>query len=913
MNFETKIPKSFSSGISKSKFKIDKLSLKIDNIKNDKNKIEKDLYNYEFEPSLDNSILTNAKIQSKIEYENKFENNKYIDKNDDNLINKLIKLKKEKHIFKKDSKESNNYNLKEGNQYDLNLLENFMLKNENELIEKYNNILCENKRIKKSMIIQQILVNEMKKDLENIKLEKSKYNEKDLIKEENDINKNNNYKIIIQQKNSIINELQNENMKLLNENLLLKEKLNEGQSQNHIETKIQNYFSSGIRKSKFKIEKISHKIDNIKNEKNKIENELYNYEEEPNLENINLTNNKVQPKIESENICDNNNYIDNNDDNLISKLIKLKKEKNIIKNDLKENNYYLKGNKNKLNNLENNMIKNKNELIEEYNNILCENKRIKKSMIIQQILVNEMKKDLENLKLEKSKYSEKELINDENDSNKNNNYKNLLQQKNNLINELQNENMKLLNENLLLKENLTENKNLKENKILDELFESIKQTAINLQNFNRINKIDINNDENNFLKNILEPINGKKENPLIEDKLSAINKFNEFLKIENKILINHSKKEKNDEMKINEYTNIDKEFNGLFKSENKFNYYNDKINKTTTALENRRTEKINNKFNLSNFKYNDRLEKSLLTKYNNNNRYIVSNTDLDLKENSYNKMKSLLHKNKINLKKKLLEKEGAAFKNSYISNNKNILNDSKESIDNKVREISDLINNKKNIVITEPIFFKKQKKIKIPVPKLQINKTSSYISSEKLNEKSFKYFENIPLKLKLNLNKINKEKKQKKMSYSNYDTSNNDDNDNERNKKSQLEHIKTDININSHHKNKLDFEYIKLNLIFKNMNNSNILSAEIKNTENSSKKYLERQKNNNLFNKYMNSAPKFLKIKDIKKANGLANEVMKPSFLKTNISLTLNNEEKENDKYIFKDIKRYEIIKKPKN
>ena len=681
----------------------------------------------------------------------------------------------------------------------------------------------------------------------------------------------------------------------------------------NLETKIQNYSSSGIRKSKFKIEKISHKIDNIKNEKNKIENELYNYEEEPNLENINLTNNKIQPKIESENICDNNNYIDNNDDNLISKLIKLKKEKNIIKNDLKENNYYLKGNKNKLNNLENNMIKNKNELIEEYNNILCENKRIKKSMIIQQILVNEMKKDLENLKLEKSKYSEKELINDENDSNKNNNYKNLLQQKNNLINELQNENMKLLNENLLLKENLTENKNLKENKILDELFESIKQTAINLQNFNRINKIDINNDENNFLKNILEPINGKKENPLIEDKLSAINKFNEFLKIENKILINHSKKEKNDEMKINEYTNIDKEFNGLFKSENKFNYYNDKINKTTTAIENRRTEKINNKFNLSSFKYNDRLEKSLLTKYNNNNRYIVSNTDLDLKENSYNKMKSLLHKNKINLKKKLLEKEGAAFKNSYISNNKNILNDSKESIDNKVREISDLINNKKNILTTEPIFFKKQKKIKIPVPKLQINKTSSYISSEKLNEKSFKYFENIPLKLKLNLNKINKEKKQKKMSYSNYDTSNNDDNDNERNKKSQLEHIKTDININSHHKNKLDFEYIKLNLIFKNMNNSNILSAEIKNTENSSKKYLERQKNNNLFNKYMNSAPKFLKIKDIKKANGLANEVMKPSFLKTNISLTLNNEEKENDKYIFKDIKRYEIIKKPKN
>ena len=683
MNFEIKIPKSFSSGISKSKFKIDKLSHKIENIKNDKNKIEKDLYDYEFEPSLDNNNLTNPKIKSKIEYENKFENNKYKDKNDDNLINKLIKLKKEKHIFKKDVKDSNDYNLSKGNQSDLNQLENNMLKNENELIEKYNNILCENKRIKKSMIIQQILVNEMKKDLENIKLEKSKFNEKESINEENDININNNYKNILQQKNNIINELQNENMKLLNENLLLKEKLNEGQSQNHIETKI-----------------------------------------------------------------------------------------------------------------------------------------------------------------------------------------------------------------------------------LDELIESIKQIANNLGTFKKMKKIGIDNDEHNFFKNIFEPINGKKENLSIEDKINAINKFNNFFKSEIKTLLNHSIKEKNNEKKIYEYSNIDidKEFNGLFKSENKFKY-NDKINKTTTALDNLKTEKINNKFNLSNFKFNDRLEKSLLTKYN-NNRYIVSNTDLELRENSNNKMRLLFYKNKTNLKKKLLEKEGVVFRNSYISNNKNILNDSKENIDNKIKEVNELITNK-NILTKDSINFKNQKKIKIPVPKLQINKTNSYISSAKLNEKSFNYFDNIPLKVKLNLNKTNKTKKQKKINYSNYDTSSNEDND--RNKKSQLEHIKTDINLNAHNEHKLDFEYIKLNLIFKKMNHSNILTAEIKNTENSSKKYLDKKKNNNIFNKYMNSAPKFLKIKDIKKANGLADEVMKPSFLKTNISLTLNNDEKDKDKYIFKDIKRYEIIKKTKD
>ena len=677
----------------------------------------------------------------------------------------------------------------------------------------------------------------------------------------------------------------------------------------NLETKITNSFSSGINKSKYKVDKISHKIDNIKNDKN--EKDLYDYEFEPSLDNSNLTNSKIQSKIEYENKFENNKYKDKNDDNLINKLIKLKKEKHIFKRNMKENNNYIsnKGNKIGLMHVENNEFKNENELIEKYNNILSENKRIKKSMIIQQILVNEIKKDLENIKLEKSNFNEKELINKSNDIN-NNDFKNILQQKNNLINELQNENMKLINENLSLKEQINDNKNLIETKSLDELFENIKQIAINFQNFKKSNKIGIDKDDNNFFKKIFEPINGKNENLSTKDKIDTINKFNSFFKSEIKTLLNNSIKENNSNKKTFEYTNIDidKEFNGLFKSENKFNY-NNKLNKTITALDNRKAERLDNKFKINDFKFNDIMEKSLLTKNNNNNRYRVSNTDLLLNDNSNNKRKAFLYKNKTNLKKKLLEKEGVVFRNSYITNNKNILNDSKDNLDNKIKEVNKLINNK-NILTKDSINFKNQKKIKIPVPKLQINKTKSYISTAKLDSKTFNYFENIPLKLKLNSIKTNKIKKQKKMSYSNIDTSSNEDN--ERNKKSDLEHIKTDINLNSHHKNKLDFEYIKLNLIFKDMNNSNILSAEIKRTENSSQKYLDRKKNNNLFNKYMNSAPKFLKIKDIKKANGLADEVMKPSFLKTNISLSLNNDEKDKDKFIFKDIKRYEIIKKPK-
>ena len=674
----------------------------------------------------------------------------------------------------------------------------------------------------------------------------------------------------------------------------------------NFDTKIPNSFSSGINKSKYKIEKISHKIDNTKNDKN--EKDLYDYEFEPSLDNNNLTNPKIKSKIEYENKFENNKYKDKNDDNLINKLIKLKKEKHIFKRNMKENHNYNSNKENKfgLNQLENEIDKNENELIEKYNDILSENKRIKKSMIIQQILVNEMKKDLENIKLEKSKFNEKELINESNDTNNNNDYKNILQQKNNLINELQNENMKLINENLSLKEQLNDNKNHIETKSLDELFENLRQIAINFENLKNINKIGTDNDDNNFFKKIFEPINGKNENLSTNEK---INKFNNYFKSEIKTLLNQSKKDKNNDKKKFEYTNIDKEFNGLFKSENKFNY-NDKVNKTTTALDNRKVEIMDNKFNLSNFKFNDKLEKSLFTKYNNNNRYRISNTDLIINDNSNNKTKPFLYKNKINLKKKLLEKESVIFRNSYISNNKNILNDSKDNIENKIKEVNKLINNK-NILTKDSINFKNQKKIKIPIPKLEINKTKSYISTAKLDTKTFNYFENIPLKLKLNSIKANKIKKPKKMSYSNFDTSS--DEDNKRNKKSVLEHIKTDINLNSHHKNKLDFEYIKLNLIFQDLNNSNILSAEVKKTQNSSKKYLDRKKNNNLFNKYMNSAPKFLKIKDIKKANGLADEVMKPSFLKTNYSLTLNNDEKDKDKFIFKDIKKYEIIKKPKD
>ena len=641
-----------------------------------------------------------------------------------------------------------------------------------------------------------------------------------------------------------------------------------------LQTKKQNFknitipfsFSSGINKNKFIIPK---KSNNNKKEKNKKEKELYNYELDQSLENNNLTNpKKVHSKIKFENILEKNKNNEKDEESLISKLNQIKREKNILKKRIKEDNSnYNLINKKELKECEAGMSN--IDLIKEYNNFLDENKRIKKNLILQQILINEMKNDIENSKLERSKNKEGEIVNENNIINGDNNFKIILQQKNNMIRDLQNDNIKLSNENLLLKEKLN-NKTYLES-IIENLYENIKEISLKLGNFNKANDILIDNDMNNFIKNFIgSPNNDNNGNNSNKYKINIINKFNDFIKSEIEILLNHFKEYKIDKKNSYNYSKKDnKNFNDLFISENGINIYSkEKINKTSYFDFQKPENNIN--FNLSNFKYNDKLENSLLKRYK-NNRYIFSNTDFGLRKKSNNKMTSLLSKNRINLKKKLLEKDSLIFKSNLISNSKNSLNDSREDINTKVKEINDLINpNNKKILNTDSSFIKKTKKIKIPTPNLQFNKTSS----------NFIIFDK---KIKRNIK---------------------DETNNDRNIKSNLERIKTDININDKN-NKFGFDYIKLNVIFQNLNNSNILSAEIE----------EKKRNkNNLNNKYMNSVPKFLKIKkNINKVNGLTKEVMKPSFLKTNISLSMKNDDnkdKNKDNFIFKGIKKFEIDKK---
>ena len=649
----------------------------------------------------------------------------------------------------------------------------------------------------------------------------------------------------------------------------------------------------GIKKNKSKIEKLSLNLNKPNNDKIKNEKELYNYELEQNSENSDLTTEKTHSKIKFENILEKNRNFNKNKDNTKNKLIK---ENNNMRNIINENNYIKESKKDS--NLELNLNKkgkntNIDDLLKEYNSLVTENKKIKTNMILQQILVDEMKKELESFRKNNTKDSGIEA----NCINGDNKYDHKLKDNFDLIKELKDKNMKLTSENQILKEIINKNKdeiNIKTN-IIDNLYENIKQisTYLGKINFNEINNSLIHSETGILVIKFLEKMNNDNNgNFTIMDKINIINEFNDFLKSEIKILLNNMNKNKSNDKN---FINIVNSENGLGSS------IDDKEAKK--LFETQYIDK-NNIFKYKDyFKNNDKLEQPLLTKYQNNNRYMLSNTDFSTLHNSSNKIRIIKDKNRINIKKHFLKKDGILNKNSLKSKSNYSLNDSKENINAKVKEIKDIMN--KNSGFDYPTDkstnFKKNKIISIPKPKLQINDYSPIQIKE-----NFKEFEYIPFNS--NLNKI--------QNNLNYEPDYNNNKKKERNTNSNLEHILTDININNKN-TKFDLEYIKLNAIFKNVNNSsNISRTKIKEIGNPLKKYDTVKNKNYLNNKYINSAPKFLKIKNLKTINGLANEVMKPSFLKTNLSLSINNDDKDKDKdkenCIFKHIKKYEIIKKKK-
>ena len=822
---------------------------------------------------------------------------------------------------------------------------------------------------------------------------------------------------------------------------------------------------------------------NGENIDNKNKYDSYSYENIIKVKKKNKNNNINELGISSYNSTSNNNGYINYDMNIKeidNELISPKINLDIIsklgsnhRNQCEHANKFLKY---KINNIDNHSniskeLKNNdlNDLSDENNNFSPDNKRIKKSIILQQVLINEMKKEIESLKMEKEniqkKYnSEKESIMNE----YNKTINSILQEKNELNEIIKNQKNEINNINKICKEKIieleqvnkmmesikidngknkdsnTENdnfdsknsikeknyikllknqntvkgKDLYERKpeesnnnkrdsnnefndekfinFIDNSYDTIKQISNNIKFLSE--KLDDNSDiVIEKVKNIIEKINinnngytDNNENISINDKIKAINEFNNIIKIEinellkyfknniiNYIISNNNKIDKNDK-------DITHNINNLISSENGQNYFNEVktkkyytnnnlFKKIDIKSNNYKNNRILNQLNDDNFSFS----KKRFIKYNAKNKNINKSKD----EIIFNK-NDMAYNRTISLKSNLLEKNSVVYKSNvspmnkeyYINSSNNHENDKftlslnnlmnkiiknnedgnrgensfnklkNIKLNSKVKEISDLINDnntsKNNITSLDKKNFRKSKMFisedaksnntlnifptfnKIKENKLLISNNNSHRnkqseknlraiynnSSEYFNANSSNTFVSIPLIS--NYKSIN-HKKNTSMS-SNFITKKND-----RNKYSEFESIKTE--------NILNDNYMKMSNFFKSLNNSYLSSNTIESQMSKTKTETTPHRisnnsfssigNKNIYVKLDYDKNKFLpKIllnnKKFKNnnydINGLSNEFMRPSFLKSNVALSLNNNksEKRREKTLYNDYKK---------
>ena len=761
-----------------------------------------------------------------------------------------------------------------------------------------------------------------------------------------------------------------------------------------------------------------------------------------------------------------------NQNEYANKLIKnnINNPSNINKELKKENNNIFK---NFIQMNENNDL---NDFIDENNNFTSDNKTIKKSVILQQVLINEMKKEIEGLKMEKENMQKKYNSEKDNIINEYNKTINSILQENNKLNEIiknqkneikninkicrekiieleqvnkmmesfkidngknknsttENDNfefsnikdensknslkeknyIKLNNQNIIkgrdFYERKTEESNIntrdKNNElmeekyitIIDNLYDTIKQVTNNIKFIS--DKLDDNSEYViDRLKIIIEKINinnngytDRNETISIDDKIEAINEFNNIIKLEVNELLNYIKNNIIN-YKISSNNKIDKHntqnINNLNSSENGQNYFNEiktkkyytnnnlfkKIDIKSNKFKNNR---ILNELNDDNFSYS----KKRFIKYNAKNKNININKSKD--DIIFNK-NDMVYNRTISLKSNLLEKNSVVYKSNispmskeyYLNSSNNHENDKFSSslnnlinriirnngeenrsensfnklknikLNTKVKEISDLINNNKitknnNITSFEEKNFKKSK---IPMPedikinnslnifptfnkikenKLSISNNNSH--RNKLSEKNLRpiyknsseyfslnncnTFASIPL---ISTYKTINHKKNTSMS-SNFISKKTD-----RNKYSELESIKTE--------NRIIDSYMKMSNLFKSFNNSYLSSNTIESQMSKTKTETTPNRissnsfsslgNKNTYVRIENDENKFLPKILLNKEkfrnnnnniNGLTNEIMRPSFLKSNavLSLNYNNSEKRREKTLYNEYKK---------
>jgi hypothetical protein len=296
------------------------------------------------------------------------------------------------------------------------------------------------------------------------------------------------------------------------------------------------------------------------------------------------------------------------------------------------------------------------------------------------------------------------------------------------------------------------------------------------------------------------------------------------------------------------------------------------------------------------------------------------------------------------MNKILNKKEKEGDRNITIKNIK--LNPKSSILTEMIMRSESLSKNRKenNKSLPNLAFYKKHKRYKIPMPDVIKNKSAfnnnkkilrlNYINTFKqnTNEKrchpicnktsdkiSIKYL-NCTFDKKTNLSNY------RTINAYTYSRSNNNVKIKfERNKINHLDYTKTDIKKNN------NSEYIKINAIFKNSNiskklsdshlietnrdNKSIGTNEDKTPEKSrsSSENKNKKSNTNTNEEITKKKPiQFInkqktKNKILNNLNGLANEIMKPSFLKNRVAALLNEKNKDKENKIIQEIKKFNL------
>ena len=424
----------------------------------------------------------------------------------------------------------NNCLLKSGYKDVIDNSEKFLAKSSSlDILNEYSNINPDNEKIKKNLIMQMVLFNNMKSEMEILKKENT-----ELVRTLNFLKKE---KLNFVNKNE---EIVNENNKKINEI-------------NHLNNKIKKY------KNYYK------EFDNLKNEyKNLVKkNEhLIKNNEKINTENKILKEELIKIKFnKKDNYNDNNENIDIKKKELINKINRLLKDNNNLNELIEKKNVHiinLEQNINKQNIDIANYIEKIKLLQDKYSSKSKSNNKNKKSnnKIKNKSEQNEINNDLAYKIIDIIDKKAKQNSNNENNinqkliNNKINNieyYKNKIQEKNALIEKLKSENLDLINQNKSNLIQIQEISNLKNQFNIigtqnNELKNEIKELKIKYAEL-----IDENNTNINIKNNLVEKI--EKLNMINKEQVNEINilkqndeKINKKIILSYNTLINFAKK-----------------------------------------------------------------------------------------------------------------------------------------------------------------------------------------------------------------------------------------------------------------------------------------------------------------------------------------------------------------------------------